>query len=69
MDRSELVKTIEKYSHLTGYHAEQWNRFIIESKSHDDASVIAAALGWWLHCWTWKESIKDDIVIYDTSGI
>lgn len=50
---------------LTGYHAEEWNRFVISAPSFSDAARVAAHLGWWLHCWNWQEGPWS---IVDTAG-
>ena len=39
---------------LQGYHAEEWNRFIVQAPTFEIASAFAARLGWWLHCWAWE---------------
>lgn len=48
-----------------GYHAEQWNRFVLTGPSELSAARVAAELGWWLHCWQWLESDSYAIVECD----
>lgn len=50
---------------LVGYHAHQWNRYVIFAPSMRDAARIAAELGWWLHCWQWQEHEELRIVDQD----
>ena len=69
MDRVRLNRIIEKYKHLEGYHGTEVNRFIIESKSWTEATLVAASLGWHLNSWTWKESTADVLIVYDTARI
>lgn len=45
-----------------GYHAHEWDRFVICAPSHREAARIAARLGWWLHCWVWEETGQFAIV-------
>jgi hypothetical protein len=48
-----------RYVHLSGYHAHEWHRFSITAPTNARASQLAAALGFWLHCWDFIEGPDD----------
>lgn len=50
---------VHKNRLLSGYHANEWNRFVIAAPSFEQAARVAARLGWWLHCWEWTEGDWD----------
>lgn len=43
---------------------EDWYKYIIESKTFEQASKYAAEHDWWLHSWQWFESKSDQIRVY-----
>lgn len=52
----------QKYEHYKGHHDHEWDRFLIRSYSFHDAAELAALLGWWLHCWQWKQCESKSII-------
>jgi hypothetical protein len=63
----EVAAALQSYSHLVGYHAHEWDRFVIEAPDFYVAARVAAGLEWWLHCWSWEPS-AEGIVIRDSTG-
>jgi hypothetical protein len=63
----EVAEALATYAHLEGYHAHEWDRFVIEAPDFRTAGRVAAGLGWWLHCWWWEFS-ESGIVIRDSTG-
>ena len=69
LDRKRVTDAIVKYKHLSGYHANEWNRFIITTPDYSAATLVAASLGWWLNCWQWKYTKEESLIIFDTASI
>ena len=62
-----VTEATQKYADLAGYHADEWDRFLVTSYSFHDAAELAANLGWWLHCWTWEQKETSEIIITDST--
>ena len=63
-DTGELALS-ELPGDLAYYHAHEWNRYTINAPTELDAARIAAALGWWLHCWEYEPSDHYSITDHD----
>lgn len=66
--RCDVCQLVHENRGLSGYHADQWNRFVVSAPSFDEAARVAGRLGWWLHCWSWQEGpwvIKDTSIRLD----
>lgn len=61
-----IAKAVQRYANLEGEHDNEWDRFMVRSRSFHDAAEVAAHLGWWLHCWQWKQHYRDEILIIDS---
>ena len=61
-----VTEATQKYVGLAGYHDGEWDRFLIISHSFHDAAELAANLGWWLHCWTWRQEETNEITVIDS---
>lgn len=43
-------------SDMRSRHTHEWHRYVLHGPDYYVAARIAAQLGWWLHCWDWKEA-------------
>ena len=59
----EVMRALARYSQYQGGHTDQWGRFTVHSPDFASASQLAAELGWWLHCWTYRHCPQGELRI------